>query len=161
MKKFFMTLTLGLLALGLNAQQIPVYESFQEYSHLLNKKNDTTYVINYWATYCAPCVKEMPAFRKIEKQYAGRPVKIILTSMDFGGNVLKRVRSFMERHQVRSHVVVLDDPDTNSWIDKVSPQWSGALPATVIYNKHSRKFHEGIITYEELKNVIESKMNQL
>lgn len=161
MKKLFIILTLGMLASGLTAQQIPVYDSFQEYSHLLNKENDTTYVVNYWATYCAPCVKEMPVFRKIEQEYTGKPVKIILTSMDFGGNVLDRVRSFMQRHQIRSHVVVLDDPHTNSWIDKVSPQWSGALPGTLIYNKHSRKFHEGVITYEALKNIIESKMNQL
>lgn len=161
MKKHLLILILALSVSVIKAQDIPVYESFQDYSHLLEKENDTTYVVNYWATYCAPCVKEMPAFRKIENEYADRPVKIILTSLDFSGKVLKRVRSFMERHQVRSQVVVLDDPDANAWIDRVSPQWSGALPATVIYNKHSRKFHEGVITYEELKSIIESKIKQL
>ena len=161
MKRHLLILFLVLPLTGLKAQDIPVYKSFQEYRYLLEKENDTTYIVNYWATYCAPCVKEMPAFRKIEDDYASRPVKIILTSLDFGGNVLKRVRSFMERHGIRSQVVVLDDPDTNSWIDQVSPQWSGALPATIIYNKHSRKFHEGIITYEELKNIIESNTKQL
>lgn len=160
MKALLVSLALIFMVSGAVAQEIPVYNSFEDYSHLLEKDNDTTYVVNYWATYCAPCVKEMPVFRKMEKEYAGQPVEIILTSMDFGGSVLERVRSFMDRHRIRSRVVVLDDPDTNSWIDKVSPQWSGALPATIVYRGDSRDFHAGTITYSELKDIIESKMNQ-
>jgi thiol-disulfide isomerase/thioredoxin len=145
---------------GIIAQQIPVYDSFEAFRFHLEKNNDTTYVINFWATYCAPCIKEMPVFRKLEKNYADEPLQIILTSLDFKGDVKERVRTFMKRHKIRSRVVVLDDPDSNSWIDKVSANWSGALPATLIYNKHSRQLYEKTFTYPELKNIIESKMRK-
>jgi len=143
---------------SVQAQNIPVYEDFEEYQFLLEKNNDTTYVINYWATYCAPCVKEMPVFRKLEKNYNDQPVKIILTSLDFGSNATERVRSFMKKHNILSEVVILDDPKSNSWIDKVSPRWSGALPATLIYNKNSRALYEQTFTYSELEKIIQSKI---
>mgnify|MGYP006275720043 CR=1 FL=1 len=138
-------------------QPIKTYDSFEAYEHLLHQQDDTTYVINFWATWCAPCVKEMPAFIKLEENYRHNKLKIILTSMDFGGNVNKRVRGFMNKHGIKSKVVVLDDPDSNSWINKVNSDWSGGIPATLIYNKEKRLFFEKEFTYEELNHVIQSK----
>jgi thiol-disulfide isomerase/thioredoxin len=158
MRKLLIILATLFISLGIQAQNIPVYEEFEDYQFLLEKNNDTTYVVNYWATYCAPCVKEMPVFRKLEKEYSNKPVKIILTSLDFGSNATERVRSFMNRHDILSEVVILDDPNSNSWIDKVSPQWSGALPATLIYNSNSRELYEQTFTYSELEKIIQSKI---
>lgn len=141
-------------------QQIPVYENFDDYRSLLHRENDTTYVINFWATYCAPCIDEMPAFRKLEEHYADQPFKIVLTSLDFGSHAKQRVRAFMKRHNIRSKVVILDDPDSNSWIDKVSREWSGALPGTLIYNKNHREFYEETLSYKKLKNIVQSKMTK-
>ncbi|MGM0497579.1 MAG: TlpA disulfide reductase family protein [Bacteroidota bacterium] len=140
-------------------QSIKTYPSFEDYKHLLHQTDDTTYVINYWATWCAPCIKEMPAFVKLEENYKNKKLKIILTSMDFGNNVTERVRGFMNKHSIDSEVVVLDDPDSNSWIDKVSPEWSGGIPATLIYNKDKRLFFEKEFTYKELEQVINSKFD--
>ena len=160
MKKLIVLSIMLLLGASLHAQNIPVYESFDQYQPLLEKNNDTTYVINYWATYCAPCIEEMQVFRKLEQEYSNKPVKIILTSLDFGSNAKERVRSFISKHQVRSKVVILDDPRSNAWINKVSTKWSGALPGTLVYNQNSRSFYEKTFNYQELKNIIESKMNK-
>ena len=158
MRRLFLFILVGLLYTPLAAQHIRTYNSFEAYSHLLEKNNDTTYVINYWATYCAPCVKEMPVFNRLEEEYEGRKLEIILTSLDFGGNPQDRVRAFMKRHEVQSRVVILDDPDSNSWINQVSAQWSGALPGTLIYNKEFREFYEQTFTYSEINQIIQSKM---
>ncbi len=161
MKTIWITLTTLLIGAALQAQEIKVYESFDNYQFHLEKNNDTTYVINYWATYCAPCVKEMPVFNRLSRAYQDRPVKILLTSLDFASNMRQRVQKFIQKHEVRPEVVILDDPRSNAWINQVSPEWSGALPATLIYNRKSRSFYEKTFTYPELKNIIESKISEL
>ena len=160
MKKLFFILVFILSVSGVFSQNIPVYNSFEEFQSLLQRNNDTTYVVNFWATYCAPCIKEMPVFRKLDKNYQDKPVKIVLTSLDFGSNVKDRVRGFMKQHDIRSKVVILDDPDGNSWINKVSEKWSGALPGTLIYNKTSREFYEKTFTYSEIQNIVQSKITK-
>lgn len=126
--------------------------NFEEFdSKYLQKKNDTTYVINFWATWCKPCVEELPAFEKINEQYSGQKVKVILASLDFPDRIEKQVIPFIKKYNLQSEVVLLDDPDANSWIPRVSQEWSGAIPATVIYNQEDRKFFEGSFTYDELK----------
>ncbi len=144
----------------LQAQNIKTYDSFESFEHLLHKENDTTYVVNFWATWCAPCVKEMPAFRKVYNEYKNQKVRFVMTSMDFGSNVESRVKAFMKRHKIPDgmKVVILDDPKSNSWINKVNKNWSGAIPATLVYKMDKRNFYEKEFTYSELKKIIKSKL---
>ena len=130
------------------------FEAFD--SKYLQQKNDTTYIINFWATWCKPCIKELPAFEKINEQYSNQKVKVVLASLDFPDRIEKQVIPFMEKHNLQSEVVLLDDPDANSWIPKVSEKWSGAIPATIIYNQKERKFYERSFTYEELNTELTS-----
>jgi len=157
---FFVVISLIVASSIINyGQDIKTYDSFETYAHLLDKDNDTTYVINFWATWCAPCVKEMPAFVKLQETYEDQRLKIILTSMDFGKNVDQRVSTFMKKHNISSKVVVLDDPDSNAWIEKVNPEWTGGIPATLIYNQEKRLFFEREFTFQEINQVIQSKFN--
>ncbi|MDT0646574.1 TlpA disulfide reductase family protein [Zunongwangia sp. F260] len=130
------------------------FEAFD--SKYLQKKNDTTYVINFWATWCKPCVEELPAFEKLNKQLASKKVKVVLASLDFPDKIEQQVIPFMKENNLKSEVVLLDDPDANSWIPKVSEEWSGAIPATIILNQQERKFYERTFTYEELNTELQS-----
>jgi hypothetical protein len=103
-------------------------------------------------------VDELPALERIRKEYARDNVKVLLVSLDFPGQVDSRLIPFLEKHGIRSEVLVLDDPDANKWINKVHPEWSGAIPATLIYNSNNRDFHEGSFTYEELKQKVEQNL---
>lgn len=123
----------------------------------LRHKNDTTYIINFWATWCKPCIEELPAFEKVNQEYSEEKVKVILTSLDFPERLEKQVIPFIKKYHLHSKVVLLDDPDANSWIPKVSEEWSGAIPATIIYNQQERKFYERSFTYDELKSELTSK----
>ncbi len=157
---FLVTIVLFLFADKLPAQEIKTYDSFNGYKHLLEKNNDTTYVINFWATWCRPCVKELPIFKKVYEELKNEKVQFVLTSMDFGNNVESRVGAFIKRHEIPSgmNVVILDDPDSNSWINKVNTNWSGSIPATLIYRKGEKNFYEQEFTYEELKELVKSKI---
>jgi len=130
--------------------------NFEELTPLLTKDNDTTYVINFWATWCKPCIKELPAFEQLNKVYADKKVKVVLVSLDFADKIETQVIPFMDREDIQSQVVLLDDGDANSWIPKVSSEWSGAIPATLIYKKDTRKFYEKSFTYPELEKEVKS-----
>ncbi|MDP2686053.1 MAG: TlpA disulfide reductase family protein [Aequorivita sp.] len=119
-------------------------------------KNDSIYIINFWATWCKPCVKELPAFEKIASDYLDKKVKVLLVSLDFIDKMDSQVVPFLKKNDIQSEVVLLDDADANSWIPKVSPQWTGAIPATIIYKKDNRKFYEQSFTFEELETELKT-----
>jgi hypothetical protein len=61
------------------------------------------------------------------------------------------LKPFIQEKKLKSKVVALNDPDANFWIPKISEDWSGAIPATLIYNKEKRQFYEQTFKYEELE----------
>jgi thiol-disulfide isomerase/thioredoxin len=128
--------------------------TYETLEPLLQKKDDTTYVINFWATWCKPCVKELPAFEELHKKYKDQNVKVLLVSLDFPNQIDKRVIPFIKEHNLQPEVVLMADPDQNNWIPKVSEKWSGAIPATLIYNNSSRAFYEQSFTYKELQTEV-------
>ncbi|NNE29803.1 MAG: TlpA family protein disulfide reductase, partial [Saprospiraceae bacterium] len=129
--------------------------NFSELEPLLSPKNDTTYLFNFWATWCKPCVEELPFFEELYKEKAGEPFKMYLISLDFPKQIEKKLIPFMDKHQLTGEVMVINDPDANTWIDKVSPEWSGAIPATLIVRGDQRTFHEGkLSSKEEIENLI-------
>lgn len=150
----------SILFFSANAQTVEVikYSQLEEY---FSKKNDTLYVINFWATWCKPCVEELPFFEKINAEYKNQKVKVILISMDFKSKLDDRVIPFVKRNKIASKMLLLDEPDYNAWIDKVSPNWSGAIPATIFVNtsKGIRQFYEQSFEYAQLKETID-KNNQ-
>ena len=127
---------------------------FSELNNFLTRENDTTYVVNFWATWCRPCIKELPAFEKLTAGYSDKKVKVLLVSLDFPDKIDSQVVPFLEKNNIQSQVLLLDDGDANSWIPKVSEKWSGAIPATLIYNKNTRLFYERSFTFEELQSEI-------
>lgn len=129
---------------------------FDKLEYFLNKKNDTTYVVNFWATWCVPCVEELPYFEKLNAEYKDKKVKVLLVSLDMPKMIESRLLPFIEEKKLQSDVVLLRDPDANSWIGKVSPDWSGAIPATIIYKNDERKFYEQSFTYEELEKEVKA-----
>lgn len=148
--RFILVLLLLLSISFLQAQQIKVVD-FNELKPLLEKQNDTTYVINFWATWCIPCVKELPDFIKLNGEMKNQKFKMLLVSLDFKSQINKVLIPYIKKNNVDAEVIVLSDPNANEWINKVNTKWSGALPASIIYNKNYYYFREGSFTYDELK----------
>ncbi len=137
----------------------PPAVSFDQLQPRLSTNSDSVFVVNFWATWCVPCVKELPEFEKLNKVYADMKVKVLLVSLDNPRHMDSRVKPFIEQHNLKSEIVLLDDPRSNRWIPQVDKSWSGAIPATVFFTKDSRSFYEKAFTHEELENIVKSKLN--
>jgi thiol-disulfide isomerase/thioredoxin len=127
--------------------------SYQELHPLLNQKGNKTYVVNFWATWCAPCIKELPYFEELNNN---KNIEVILVSLDFPKHKEKRLLPFIKKRQLSSRVILLDDDNENFWINDISSTWSGALPATLIYTQNRRGFYEQSFTKEELFQEVKS-----
>ncbi len=125
----------------------------------LKKNNDTIYVVNFWATWCAPCIKEIPYFEQLGAAYRMEKVKVLMVSLDMANQLQSRLIPFMEKEMMRNEVILLDDPRSNRWIPLVDEHWSGVIPATLIYGKGFRKFYQKEFTFEELDGIISSLLS--
>lgn len=137
----------------------PVYEEFSGIEPIFNFQNDSTYIINFWATWCKPCVKELPYFERLHNYLQGKKARIILVSMDFPNQIETRLKTFVEQRNLQPDVMVLTDPAQNDWIPRVEQSWDGAIPVTVVYNAKERKFFSGELDdYDTLKETVESML---
>ena len=122
---------------------------------LINVTDDKIHVVNFWATWCAPCVKELPYFEKLNEEYKDKDVELLLVSLDFPRQYETKLKPFLKEKQLKSRVVCLDDVNQNRWIPAIDTTWSGALPATIIYKGNKRQFYEKSFTYEELEKEVQ------
>lgn len=161
MKKVLLFGLLLGLVFPLAAQDVP-YIKAEQLTSWKNSDSDTVYVLNFWATWCAPCVAELPDFEKLNSVYAGKPVKVILVSTDFRRDVDTKVKPFVKRKKLNSSVVFIDERTPNEWIDLVSTQWTGAIPATLIVNKSRgfERFFEKRLQFEELDQAVREALGE-
>jgi thiol-disulfide isomerase/thioredoxin len=140
---------------SVKSQSVSVIK-FDRLKRWINQPNDTVYVVNFWATWCAPCVKELPQFDAVRQAYANKKVAVLLVSMDSREDLTKKVAPFVRNRKVRSRVVLLDEPDLNTWVDQLAPEWSGALPMTLILNskQNVRRFIGKPVKEGELQSII-------
>lgn len=132
--------------------EIEVY-NFEQLESFLSSKTDKTLVVNFWATWCKPCIKELPYFEAAQTKYK-EDIRVILVSLDFPEKLESQLIPFVNENAIHSQVVLLDDPYENEWIPKVDSTWSGAIPATLIISGSKKVFYEKSFTQEELENEI-------
>jgi thiol-disulfide isomerase/thioredoxin len=133
------SLIAALLLTNMSFGQSPRIVKLADLEKVMAEKSDKVHVINFWATWCGPCVKELPLFEKINAE--ARPdVKVTLVSMDLDlDENPEKVYNFVSRKNLKSEVLLLNESDANSWIDRIEKKWSGALPATLILDHKTGK----------------------
>lgn len=148
-------LLLIICAFVAKAQEQAKIVKLPELQEMIAAKSDQIKVINFWATWCAPCVKEMPLFEKLGMER--QDVKITFVSMDLDLDPdPTKVYKFVNRKKIQSQVVILDEKNPNLYIDLIDKSWSGALPATIVVNTKTgqRKFVEKELHEGELEKLI-------
>jgi thiol-disulfide isomerase/thioredoxin len=116
----------------------------------IEKGKDSIYVVNFWATWCAPCIKELPHFEKLNAAFKSDKVAVLLVSVDFKSKLNSAVIPFVKRKNIKSQVFLLNESDPQQYIDRIDKSWSGSIPATLFIKGDKRKFIESEFTYEQL-----------
>jgi len=164
MKKIRNTLIFLFTITGISAYpQSPEIIKIRDLQEILNSDNDTLYIINFWATWCMPCVKELPCFEKINKEKINKKVKVVLISLDFKRHLNNSVIPLLVKQKIKSEVFLLDEPDHNSWINIIDESWQGSIPATLFFQNKARfkAFYEKSFTCTELDEILNNIQNKL
>ena len=123
---------------------------FEGFYSKIDLTTDKTYVINFWATWCAPCVKELPYFEKVNKEFKNKNVEVILLSLDFPSQIETKLIPYLKRNKIKSKVILLNDSKMNTWVPRVSEKWDGGIPATLIVNASNYNFYPKPFKKEDL-----------
>jgi len=147
--------TFLILTNELRAQTVPVI-GLDDLENRIESAGDTSFIVNFWATWCGPCVKELPYFEQLHENSAGTNRKVLLVSLDFITQLDSKVIPFLKEKKLKSEVTLMDEGRPNEWIPRVSEKWSGALPATLFVNaqKKTRHFHEGSFEEGDLEKLL-------
>lgn len=141
------------------AQDLISFKSYEELNTYLKENNSKPLVVNFWATWCAPCVKELPYFEKLNQENPN--VKVILVSLDFEKQVENKLKPFLKKKKYTSTAIYLADKDYNTWLPKIDRNWSGSIPATLIINQDKKVFAEQEFSnYEELNTFVNQSITK-
>lgn len=127
---------------------------------MLSNGSDSLTIINFWATWCKPCVRELPIFEKAKEKLKGKKVRFWLVSLDFADQKESRLDPFLVKRKIFSPVFLLDEVNYDEWIPMIDPTWEGAIPVTLFVNnsKNQRKFVNGELSLEKLIEIISSHL---
>ena len=132
---------------------------FDSFYSKIDLSSDDTYVINFWATWCSPCVKELPYFESVNREFSEKNVKVLLVSLDFPSQIESKLKPYLKKNKIKSNVILLDDSKMNKWVPRVSEKWDGGIPATLIVNSSNYNFYPNPFEKEELVSEIQKVIN--
>lgn len=144
---------------NVSAENVILKESnIVEISELVNKKNDTLYVTNFFATWCGPCIRELPHFTKKMKELEGQPVKWSYINLDQKSDWETKVKPFTAEYGINNHTILLDlETLTPDFFRNNFKQWDGAsIPYTMMRKGDKVDETVGMMTEDELNRKISS-----
>ncbi len=142
-----------------NAQDLITFKTYDELAIYIKENNSKPLVINFWATWCAPCVKELPYFEKLNLENPN--VKVILVSLDFEKQVESKLKPFLKKKNYTSTPIYLADKEYNTWLPKIDKNWSGSIPATLIITQDKKVFAErDFSSFEELNTFVNQSITK-
>lgn len=163
MKNLFLIILTGMVlsCQAQESQNVLKAVNYDELKSVIQKEDGKLYVVNFWATWCKPCIEELPAFMAVNEMFKNDPnFKMILVSMDSPKLLDTKVKRFIQNNNLEADVYLLDDlKRMNEWIPATDPNWSGAIPATVFYKNGKKIFFKELqLTQYELEDLINENL---
>jgi thiol-disulfide isomerase/thioredoxin len=158
MKVIYLLFLFSLLQIRCVAQKIEKWK-ITDVSNLI-EKSDSILVINFWATFCVPCIEEIPDLIKYTNLHKKDKVKLYLVSVDLPEYYPNKIKKFVTKKKFTTNIAWLNETNADYFCPIISEQWSGAIPATLIVNtkKSYRQFYEKKLSATEIKKAIEAAL---
>lgn len=152
--KLFTALAFFLLTHSVGAQDLPKWK-VADLKTAIEKAEGPT-IFNFWATFCKPCIEEIPYFQELAKNYEAAGVRLVLVNLDAPEEYPAKIRTFATRFKMTAPIAYLDESNADLFCPAVDEQWSGAIPASLLVNPKTgfRKFYEDQLSREELEREI-------
>ena len=156
--KFFLLLPLVSISFSVQSQAIPSWKVTDLQNYITN--SDSVLVVSFWATFCKPCLEELPYIQSISKKMKGAGVKLLLVSLDLPEAFPKAISSFAKTNNYTAPVVWLNETNADYFCPKVDKAWSGAIPTTLIINKRTgyRKLIEEQVSPERFETELKKAL---
>ena len=122
-------------------------------------KSDTPVVVSFWATYCVPCIKEIPYFQEVVMKHKDKGVRLLLVSLDFKEAFPDKISTFADKRKFTSPIVWLDETNADYFCPKIDSKWSGVMPATLFVN--NKKGHRNFFEEEMPKEKFEAELKKI
>lgn len=153
-KRILITTLFSLFLFQASAQKVGLITA-KTLNQRLSQGKDTVFVVNFWATWCLPCVKELPYFEQLQAEFSNEPLKLLLVSLDFKSKLESNLMPFLRRLKIQSEVFLVNDPDQQLFIQEIDKNWEGNIPATLVVNtmRNRRQFVPNELTYDELVTI--------
>ena len=149
-----------MLAKPSSAQVIPAWK-ITDFLKYIDSSSEKILVVNFWASFCKPCVAEIPSFISISEEYKNRGVRLLLLSLDVPSAYPVKVKSFVRVNNFNTNIAWLNESDAEYFIPKIDSSWSGSIPSTLMISKETGKrlFVEDELKPETFREMIEQLLN--
>ncbi len=154
MKQIILIIAVILFSLSLQAQIVKSIKITELEETLL--KSDSPLILNFWATFCVPCLEEIPYFISLSKKYEDKGLKLIFVSLDLKDAVPKKMIATAKKFKMDSPLLWLNESNADYFCNKIDSSWSGGIPGSLFINNKTgyRRFFEEQLTKKELENEI-------
>ena len=124
--------------------------------------SDSILIINFWATFCKPCVEEIPDLIKFANKYKKQKASLYLVSLDLEDYYPEKIKKFVAKKKYGAKIAWLDESNADYFCPIIDTSWSGAIPATLIVNNKMgyKKFYEKQLTPVEIEVAIKAALQE-
>ena len=131
-------LALILASAALAADPGPLIDyNTEQHGKVLKQHTGKVLLVNFWATWCAPCRKEMPLLVEMEKKLRAKGFRMVTVSADEIEDKAQALE-FLKETGVDAPAYLKNVDDDDAFIESVDPKWSGALPALYLYGRDGK-----------------------
>lgn len=142
--------------LNVTCQDIPKWKIGDLETYIANTTKPT--IVNFWATFCKPCIAEIPHFQKVVKQYEKDSVELLLVSLDMQEMYPEKLKIFANKFEFTAPIVFLDETNADIFCPRIDEKWSGAIPASLFINNKTgyRKFFEEEMSQQRFETEVKA-----
>jgi len=160
MKKILLVSCIWMFAFSAFSQQVKKVQ-IKEIEDII-KAIDHPVIISFWATWCAPCVHEIPYLQETVKKYADHQVELVLVSLDFKESYPSAIESFVKKKDFQASFYWLNETNADDFCPKIDPKWDGSIPATLFVNNKTnyRKFFDRQLTPMQVEKEIKAQIKE-